>query len=58
MRKTLQIVSWLSLAAMMVGPVLYLAGRMELSAVKAWMLVFTIVWFVTVPFWMDRKEKG
>ena len=58
MRRTLQIVSWLSLAAMMVGPVLYLAGRMELPAVKSWMLVFTVVWFATVPLWMDRKKEG
>jgi hypothetical protein len=58
MRKTLQIVSWLSLAAMMVGPAMYLAGRMELPAVKIWMLVFTVVWFATVPLWMDRKKEG
>jgi len=58
MRKILQIVSWLSLAAMTVCPVLYLAGRMELPAVKMWMLVTTVVWFATVPFWMDRKKAG
>ena len=58
MRKALQIVSWLSLAAMTVSPVLYLAGRMELPTVKMWMLVTTVVWFATVPFWMDRKTEG
>jgi hypothetical protein len=58
MRKIAQTVSWFSLAAMMIGPVMYLAGRMELPAVKTWMLVFTVVWFATVPFWMDRKKEG
>ena len=58
MRTILQIISWFSLAAMIAGPVLYLADRMELPTVKIWMLVFTVVWFVTVPFWMDRKEAG
>ena len=58
MRKILQLVSWLSLAAMTVAPVMYLAGRMELPTVKIWMLVFTVAWFATVPFWMDRKKEG
>lgn len=58
MRKIVQIISWLSLVALMVPSVMYLAGRMELPAVKSWMLVFTAVWFATVPLWMDRKEEG
>lgn len=58
MRKTLQIVSWGSLIAMMVGPLMYLVGSMTLPTVKLWMLVFTVVWFGTVPLWMGRRKQG
>jgi hypothetical protein len=58
MRKIAQIVSWLSLVALMVPPIMYLAGSVQLPAVKTWMLVFTLVWFATVPFWMERKSEN
>ena len=57
MRKLAQIVSWLSLIGVIVPSVLYLSGQTTLPAVKMWMLVFTIVWFVTVPIWMERKPE-
>ena len=28
--------------------------QMALPSVKTWMLVFTVIWFATVPLWMDR----
>jgi hypothetical protein len=31
---------------------------MTLDAVKTWMLVSTVLWFITVPFWMDRAKKS
>ena len=58
MRKIISIISRLSLVALMVPPIMYLAGSLPLPVVKTWMLVFTVVWFATVPFWMDRKEPG
>lgn len=58
MRTTLQIISWVSLAAMVAGPLMYMAGSLTLTATKIWMLVFTILWFGTVPLWMERKKQG
>jgi len=29
---------------------------MSLPSVKTWMLVFSVIWFATVPLWMDRKS--
>ena len=58
MRTAAQIVSWLSLLGTLVPAIAYLAGSITLDAVKTWMLVCTVVWFLTVPVWMDRKEKG
>ena len=57
MRKLAQIISWLALTGVIVPPLLYLAGQATLPAVKWWMLAFTVIWFVTVPVWMDRKPE-
>jgi hypothetical protein len=55
MRKLAQIGSAIALIGTLVPSLLYLAGGMPLEAVKIWMLVATIVWFATVPFWMERE---
>lgn len=55
MRRILQLVSWLALAGIVVPPVLFLAGRMDLDQQKLWMLIATIVWFVATPLWMGRE---
>lgn len=58
MRILAQIISWISLVGVIAPSCLYLAGSMTLDSVKLWMLVFTILWFVTVPIWMDRKDES
>ena len=57
MRKAAQIVSWASLVGVIAPAFLYLSGGTTLPTVKTWMLVFTVLWFVTVPVWMDRREE-
>ncbi len=58
MRTIAQIVSWLSLVALTVPSILYLAGgRMELDTVKNIMLIASLVWFLSATPWM-WKEKG
>lgn len=57
MRTAAQIVSWLALLGTLVPSVIYLAGGTSLDAVKTWMLVSTIAWFLTVPVWMGRTGK-
>jgi hypothetical protein len=56
MRFLLQIVSWAALAATVLAPVLYVAGQVELPPTKLAMLLSTIVWFATAPFWMGRPK--
>jgi hypothetical protein len=56
MRLLLQIVSWVALAATALAPVFYAAGQVELTHTKLAMLLATIVWFATVPFWMGRPK--
>ncbi|MFH1718530.1 MAG: hypothetical protein ABIF19_14335 [Planctomycetota bacterium] len=57
MRAILQIVSLLALVALTLPSVAYLAGRMELGAVKWIMLAATVVWFVAAAPWM-WKDNG
>jgi hypothetical protein len=64
MRLILQIVSLLSLIALTLPSVLYLAGRLELDMVKWIMILATIVWFVAATPWMwkdngaDQQDTG
>ena len=59
MKMVLQIISYVALGLTIVPPVLFLAGtdKFDLDMVKLLMLIATIVWFVTTPFWMNRKEN-
>jgi len=52
----LKIVSVLSLVALMLPSILFLAGRMELLTVKWVMLLATIVWFAAATPWMWKQS--
>jgi hypothetical protein len=52
----LVIVSLLSLVALMLPSILFLAGRMELTMAKWVMLLATIVWFVAATPWMWKQS--
>jgi hypothetical protein len=52
----LVIVSLLSLVALMLPSILFLAGRMELATVRLAMLLATIVWFVAATPWMWKQS--
>jgi hypothetical protein len=51
------IVSFLGLALVLLPSILYLASAIDKANMNSLMLVGTIVWFVAVPFWMDRKKS-
>jgi len=57
MRRALQAVSALALLATIGSPVLFLAGGLELAAMKGWMAVATLAWFVATPAWMEKVES-
>ncbi|NLH43575.1 MAG: hypothetical protein GX448_17185 [Planctomycetes bacterium] len=52
----LVIVSLLSLVALMLPSILFLAGRMELPTVKWVMLAATVVWFAAATPWMWKQS--
>ena len=53
----LKIISLLSLASIVVFAALFLAGKVEKDAMKTYLLIATIVWFVLTPFWMGRQKE-
>jgi len=55
MRNLAVAASWIALAVLIVPPVLFFLSRMDLDAMKGWMLAATAVWFVTAPLWMERR---
>jgi len=57
MRSILIIVSLVSLVALILPSILFLAGRMDLDRAKWIMVLATIIWFVTATGWM-WKEPG
>ena len=50
------VVSVLALVGTMVPSILFFYGRMGLDRMKLWMLVATVVWFVTAPMWMGERR--
>ncbi len=55
MRTILIIVALLSLVLLMLPSILFLAGRMQLDAVKWVMSLATIVWFATGTPWLWKR---
>ncbi len=56
MKKTIMIISLVSLVMLIAPPIGVYLGSIELATCKTWMFVATILWFVTAPFWMDKSE--
>lgn len=55
MKTLTKILSYVALAALIAAPLAYLGQRIDLSTTKTWMLAATLLWFATVPFWMNRE---
>lgn len=58
MKPIFQIISWLALAGILVCTAFFFADRLDLDLLKVWLLVWTAVWFVSTPFWMECRETG
>ena len=51
-----RVISWISLIVLTGSSFLFLAGRMELQQVKLYMIVSTVVWFITATMWDVVKK--
>ncbi|MHA6247381.1 hypothetical protein ACXYMU_05540 [Pontibacter sp. CAU 1760] len=56
MQLILKILSYLGLALTIVPSILVFSGAIELSFHKTLMLVGTLLWFVTAPFWLNKSD--
>lgn len=53
--RILQCLSGLALGATLLAPSLFLAGWLEIAAVRQILIVSAAIWFASTPFWMGRK---
>jgi hypothetical protein len=56
MKRILPFVSLLGLILVIGSALWYLFGSMDKESMKVLMLAGTVIWFVSVPLWMDRNE--
>ena len=56
MRRVLQLMSWITLAATIVPSVVYFCGWIDLRDMQWLMFVATVGWFVATPLWMGRER--
>ena len=58
MRKALQLASALALAGIVVPPILYFHGDLPRNGMTTVMLLATILWFASSPFWMNERPAS
>jgi hypothetical protein len=57
MKTALKLISFVALGLVIVPPLLYLAGSLAKAPMISLMLVGTLVWFASVPWWMGAGES-
>ena len=55
MKVFLKIVSLIGLLLTMIPPVLIFMGKIELDSTKILMAFGMVAWFVSAPFWINKK---
>ncbi len=53
----LKIISYLALAGTIIPSIMVFYGDMQLQANKNIMAIAMVVWFATVPFWINRSSE-
>jgi len=56
MRILAKLPGWLILTALVILPVLFLAGSLQLDILKTILWIITLVWFVAAILWLWKKE--
>ncbi len=57
MKRVLKILSIIGLIMTIIPAFLVFTGVIDLAANKNWMFAGTVLWFVTAPFWMNKKTE-
>ncbi|MGB9603026.1 MAG: hypothetical protein ACP5MG_05725 [Verrucomicrobiia bacterium] len=58
MRIVLQIVSALAVVGLLSAPILFFNDLLTRDRVNTLLLICTLLWFISAPFWMERKENN
>jgi hypothetical protein len=56
MKAILQFISFAGLGCVIIPPILYLTGSLQKDSMQQIMLVGTLLWFLSVPLWMGKKQ--
>ena len=55
MNSVLKLISVIGLALTIIPSVLVFQGSLELASSKTLMLIGTVCWFLSTPFWLGKK---
>jgi branched-subunit amino acid transport protein len=58
MKRVLQFLSFLALAAVVIPAVLFFYGRLDLPMTQRLLLGSAVLWLVVTPFWMERRPPA
>ena len=53
----IKIISYLALAGTIIPSILVFTGGMDLQTNKYIMGICMIIWFITAPFWVNKKSE-
>ena len=56
MKKILFALSILSIVVLIISTWFYFVGKIDFKTNNLWLLIGTIGWFATSPFWMTEKK--
>lgn len=56
MKRALVVVSWLAIVWLLTAAVLVFTGAFDLDRAKLHLLLATVSWFATAPWWMAREQ--
>ena len=57
MNYLLKIISFTGLGLTIIPSLLVLAGQIDIDLNKNLMIVGTVLWFATVPFWINKNKE-
>lgn len=57
MKNIIKSLSYLSLIIMTILAALVLAGKLAIESNKVYLLILSIIWFVTAPMWILEKHE-
>ena len=58
MKTLLKTVSYLGLVGLLLFPVLYFTATIDKPSLHTGLIISTVLWFASAPFWLNRKAEN